>query len=51
MLDKPGTIDTESENFNALPPEVKHELLTEIKDAQRRRYRRNNEQEVKLPEV
>lgn len=51
MLNKSGTIDTTSEEFNALPPEVKHELLIEIKDSQRRRYRRNNEKEIKLPEV
>ena len=51
MLNKPDIIDTSSDDFNALPAEVKHELLTEIKDSQRRRYRRDNEQEVKLPEV
>ena len=51
MFDKAEKLDTSSAEFNALPAEVKHELLTEIKDSQRRRYRRKNEAEVKLPQV
>lgn len=51
MFNESGTIDTSSEDFKTLPAEVKHELLTEIKDSQRRRYRGSNEQDVKLPEV
>uniref|UniRef100_A0A7M5UZP7 XPG N-terminal domain-containing protein n=1 Tax=Clytia hemisphaerica TaxID=252671 RepID=A0A7M5UZP7_9CNID len=50
MFDKAEKLDTSSAEFNALPAEVKHELLTEIKDYQRRRYRRKNEAEVKLPQ-
>ena len=51
MFEKPDSVDIESEEFTALPPEVKHELLTEIKNSHRRRHRQKNEVEVKLPQV
>lgn len=51
MFDKPDLVDIDSEEFNALPSEVKHELLTEIKDSHRRRYRQKDQKEVELPEV
>ena len=51
MFDKPDLVDIESEEFNALPAEVKHELLTSIKDSFRRRHKRKDQEETRLPEV
>ncbi|XP_057301227.1 DNA excision repair protein ERCC-5 homolog isoform X2 [Hydractinia symbiolongicarpus] len=49
MFDHPESVDIDSEEFQSLPAEVKHELLTEIKDSHRRRYRRKNEERKELP--
>jgi len=51
MFDRPDMVDTNSEEFNALSAEVKHELLTEIKESYRRRYKQKHQTEVKLPDV
>lgn len=51
MFEKPDQVDIDSEEFIALSAEVKHELLTEIKNSHRRRYGKEEEKHVTLPNV
>ena len=51
MFNRPDAVDINSEEFNALSAEIKHELLTEIKESYRRRYKGKHQPEVKLPDV
>ncbi|XP_027741436.1 DNA repair protein complementing XP-G cells [Empidonax traillii] len=37
LCENPYSVDIESEDFNKLPPEVKHEILTDIKELTKRR--------------
>ncbi|XP_007066305.2 DNA excision repair protein ERCC-5 [Chelonia mydas] len=37
FFDNPHSVDIESEDFSSLPPEVKHEILTDIKEFTKRR--------------
>nr|XP_006131090.1 DNA repair protein complementing XP-G cells isoform X1 [Pelodiscus sinensis] len=37
FFDNPHSVDIESEDFGSLPPEVKHEILTDIKEFTKRR--------------
>ena len=51
MFEAPDMVDIESEEFKSLPAEVKHELLTDIKNSQRRRYQHKQQVQKALPEV
>ncbi|NXA39736.1 ERCC5 protein, partial [Eudromia elegans] len=37
LLENPHSVDIESEDFNSLPPEVKHEILTDMKEFTKRK--------------
>ncbi|XP_071404766.1 DNA excision repair protein ERCC-5 [Pithys albifrons albifrons] len=37
LCENPYSVDIESEDFNKLPPEIKHEILTDIKELTKRR--------------
>ncbi|KAM4905527.1 DNA excision repair protein ERCC-5-like isoform 1-T2 [Sylvia borin] len=37
LCENPYSVDTESEDFHKLPPEIKHEILTDIKELTKRR--------------
>ncbi|XP_056411671.1 DNA excision repair protein ERCC-5 [Hyla sarda] len=37
ILANPNSVDIDSEDFNSLPPEVKHEILTDMKEFAKRR--------------
>lgn len=37
LLENPRSVDVESDDFLSLPPEVKHEILTDMKEFTKRR--------------
>eukprot|EP00794_Sanderia_malayensis_P011202 gene11202-12377_t len=49
MFENISSVDFESDEFKAYPPEIQHELLTEMKDSYRRRY--NKKKSQPMPEV
>ena len=51
MFASPELVDTSSEEFINLPPEVKHELLIEIQDFNRKRPKRKHSPDKILPQV
>lgn len=37
LFENPHSVDIESEDFNKLPPEIKHEILTDMKEFTKRK--------------
>lgn len=37
LLENPRSVDVESDDFLSLPPEIKHEILTDMKEFTKRR--------------
>lgn len=51
MFDNPESVDIDGKEFQDLPSEIKHELLTEVKDFHRKRHKYKNATQYSLPEV
>jgi len=50
MFDNPESVDIDGKEFQDLPSEIKHELLTEVKDFHRKRHKYKNATQYSLPE-